>query len=110
MLIAGMFLAMMAPSPMAQVDATRAAFTKCLRDDMKKSLEAKMSAGEYDVAIKSKCETERAAFRAAVIALDQSGGDSAKAAAEDADTQIEDYHANFSDKFKDYSETNTMPG
>ena len=37
-------------------------------------------------------------------------GDSEKNAAEDADMQIEDYHANFTDKFKDYSSTNTLPG
>lgn len=109
MLFASLVLAMMAPSPMAQVDTTRAAFTKCLRDHLKKSLEDKMGEAEYGMALKAACETERAAFRAAVITLDTSGGDSAKTAAADADSQVEDYHGTFADKFKDYTETNTLP-
>ena len=28
---------------------------------------------------------------------------------EDADSQVEDYHSTFVDKFKDYTETKTMP-
>lgn len=40
MLITSLFIAAMIQSP--AVDTTRAAFTKCLRDDMKKALEAKV--------------------------------------------------------------------
>ena len=110
MLITTLLLAVMAQSPSATVDTTRAAFTKCLRDDMKKALEAKMAEAEYELAVKSNCATERDAFRKAVIALGRSGGDSEKVASEDADMQIEDYHANFTDKFKDYKSNNSMPG
>lgn len=110
MLITALLLATMAPAPAAQVDTTRAAFTKCLRDHMKKSLESKMGGAEYEMALKSTCSDQREAFRAAVIAFDRAGGDSAKNAAENADMQIEDYHANFTDKFNDYSATNTLPG
>ncbi len=46
----------------------------------------------------------------AVIALGRSGGDSRKVASEDADMQIEDYHANFTEKFKDYKANNSLPG
>jgi len=110
MLIATILLATMAPASTAGVDTTRAAFTKCLRDDMKKSLEAKMGEAEYEMALKSTCSAERDAFRAAVIAFGRAAGDSEKNATDDADMQIEDYHANFTDKFKDYSSTNTLPG
>ncbi|WP_077148768.1 hypothetical protein [Sphingopyxis sp. KK2] len=110
MLITSIILAAMAPVSTAQVDTTRAAFTKCLRDDLRKSLEAKMGEAEYEMAVKSVCSTERDAFRAAVIAFGRAAGDSEKNATDDADMQIEDYHANFTDKFKDYNSTNTLPG
>ena len=105
-----LLLAAAAPSPTAAVDTTRAAFTKCLRTDMKKALEAKVEEVEYEMALKANCSTERDAFRKAVIALGRSGGDSEKVASEDADMQIEDYHANFTDKFKDYKANNSLPG
>jgi len=108
MFIASILLAAMAPAPTANVDTTRAAFTKCLRDHMKKSLEDKMGEAEYEMAVKSVCGAERDAFRAAVVAADRAAGD--KNADDNAEMQIEDYHANFTDKFKDYSATNTLPG
>ncbi len=110
MLITTIVLALMVQSPSATVDTTRAAFTKCLRTDMKKALEAKMEEAEYEMTVKANCSTEREAFRKAVIALGRSGGDSEKVASEDAEMQIDDYHANFTDKFKDYKSTNTLPG
>ncbi|OHD04446.1 hypothetical protein [Sphingopyxis sp. RIFCSPHIGHO2_12_FULL_65_19] len=110
MLITTIVLALMAQSPSAAVDTTRAAFTKCLRTDMKKALEAKMEEAEYEMTVKANCSTERDAFRKAVIALGRSGGDSEKLATEDAEMQIDDYHANFTDKFKDYKSSNTLPG
>jgi hypothetical protein len=109
MLISSIFLVAMLQSPLVQVDNSRAAFTKCLRQEVKKSLDAKTAPDEFATAIKSKCEPTRATFRAALIAADRAGGDSAENAAQNADEQIEDYYANFADKFKDYSETNTMP-
>src|SRR3546814_11507228 len=51
--------------------------------------------------------SERSAFRAAVIAFDQSSGDSAAEAAENDDMQIQDYHDNFLEKFQDSSEHTT---
>ncbi len=110
MLITTIVLALMVQSPSATVDTTRAAFTKCLRTDLKKALEAKMEEAEYEMTVKANCSTEREAFRKAVIALGRSGGDSERVAAEDAEMQIDDYHANFTDKFKDYKSTNTLPG
>ena len=110
MLITTIVLALMVQSPSATVDTTRAAFTKCLRDDMKKSLEAKMGEAEYEMAMKSNCSAERDAFRAAVIAFDKASGDSQANAEDNADMQVEDYHANFTDKFKDYASSNTLPG
>ena len=109
MLVFSILLAAMAPSPAAAVDNSRAVFTKCLRDHMKKSLEDKRPDAEYEPAIKTVCDAERGAFRTAVIALDRADGDTAAEAAEDADSQIEDYHSTFVDKFKDYTETKTMP-
>jgi hypothetical protein len=109
MLITTILLAAMAPSPSAAVDTTRAAFTKCLRADLKKSLDEKKTPADYETAVKTACQPERDAFRKAVIALDRASGDSEADAADNADLQIDDYHANFSDKFKDYTESKTMP-
>jgi len=109
MLITALLLAVAAPSPAEAVSSTRAAFTKCLRSDLKKSLDAKKSPADYETAIKTVCQSERDAFRSAVIALDRASGDSQADAAEDADMQINDYHNNFIGQFKDYSESNTMP-
>lgn len=110
MFIASILLAAMAPAPTGNVDTTRAAFTKCLRGFVKTSLEAKMPEGEFEISLKSACETERAAFRGAVVAANRAGGDSAADAADNADMQVDDYHANFTDKYKDYSSSGTMPG
>ena len=110
MLILSLALAAAAPSTAGNVDTTRAAFTKCLREHMKKSLEAKMAEAEYEMSLKAACDTERGAFRTAVTAANRAAGDSAADAADNADMQVEDYHANFTDKFKDYSSTGTMPG
>ncbi len=110
MLIASILMAAMAPAPAGNVDTTRAAFTKCLREHMKKQLEAKVGDAEFELSIKSACETEREAFKGAVTASNRAGGDSAADAAENADMQVDDYHANFTDKFKDYSSSGTLPG
>lgn len=109
MLISTLALGAMLQSATVAVDNSRGAFTKCLRTHMTKSLKDKMSPSEYDEAIKGICAGERDAFRKAVIALNRATGDSAADAAENADMQIEDYQANFSEKFKDNSEAGTLP-
>lgn len=110
MLMTTMVLAMMVQTPSATVDRTRVAFTKCLNTHMVKSLDGKKTPTEFEMGLKSICTAERDAFHAAVIALNRASGDSAADAADNADLQIEDYHANFSEKFKDYSDTGTRPG
>lgn len=102
-------LAALVQSPTANVDTSRVAFTECLRREVRSSLEAKVTPADFTAALPSKCDTSRKTFRAAIIAADRASGDSEAVAAEDADAQIEDYHQSFADKFKDYSETNTLP-
>jgi len=109
MLIASILMVAMAPAPAGGVDATRDAFTKCLRGHLKKSLEAKMGEAEYEMSLKGACDSEREAFRGAIIAGNKASGDSAADAADNAEMQIEDYHASFTDKFNDYSASNTLP-
>lgn len=109
MLVTTILLAAMAPSPTAAVDSSRAAFTKCLRTDLKKSLDEKKTPADYEAAIKAACQPERDTFRKAVIALDRASGDSEADATDNADMQVDDYHANFIDKFKDYTESKTLP-
>lgn len=109
MLITSLLLAAMAPAGTGTVETTRAAFTKCLRVHLLKSLEAKMGEAEYEVSLKAACDPEREAFRVAVTTANKSSGFSAADAAENAEMQIEDYHAGFTDKFADYSSSNTLP-
>ena len=110
MFITSLVIAALIQSPTAMVDTTRVEFTKCLNTEMKKALNAKESPTEFEMALKSVCATERDGFRSAVIALNRSGGDSESDAADNADMQVDDYHANFMDKYKDYSESGTQPG
>ena len=109
MFISALIVAAMIQSPSATVDTTRLAFTKCMSTQVKKALNSKKSPAEFEMEMKSLCTAERDAFRNAVIALNRSGGDSAADAADNADMQLDDYHANFLDKYKDYSESGTMP-
>jgi hypothetical protein len=110
MFITTLVFAAMIQSPTATVDTTRVAFTKCLNTHMKKSLGDKKSPTEFEMGLKSICTAERDAFRAAVVASNRAGGDSQADAADNADMQVEDYHANFTAKYTDYSESGTMPG
>lgn len=111
MIFAPLFLslAVTVATPSATVDTTRVAFAQCLRAHLKKSLEAKMADTDYEAAIKTVCTKERDAFRAAVVVLNRATGFKAADAEEDAEAQVNDYYANFSDKFMDYSASNTMP-
>jgi hypothetical protein len=63
MLIASILLAAMAPAPAGNVDGTRAAFTKCLRDHLKKQLEAKVTEAEFELSVKSACDAAQSAFK-----------------------------------------------
>lgn len=110
MLVVSILMMAAAPAPAGNVDSTRAVFTKCLREHLKKELEAKVGEAEFELGLKSACESEREAFRTAVTASNRSSGDSPVDAAENAEMQIEDYYANFTEKFQDYSSTNTLPG
>lgn len=109
MFITTLVFAALIQSPTATVDTTRVAFTKCLNTQLKKALSEKKTPTEFEMGLDSVCTPERDAFRSAVIALNRSGGDSEADAADNADMQLEDYHANFTDKYKDYSESGTQP-
>lgn len=109
MFIASLVIAALIQSPTATVDTTRVAFTQCLNTQMKKALKANQTPAEFEMELKSICTAERDAFRKAVIALNRSGGDSEADATDNADMQVEDYHANFMDKYNDYSESGTQP-
>src|SRR3546814_14025363 len=91
MLITTLLLAaMVQSSPAATVATTRVSFTKCLRDDMKKALEAKVEHVQYEMQVKSNFGTARDPFRKAVIALAPASGDSYAVTTEHADLQPDD--------------------
>jgi uncharacterized protein YhaN len=110
MLTTAALLVALLQSSTATVDTSRVAFTECLRKEVRTSLHDKVPPADFASGLSSKCEKQRDAFRAAVIAADRASGDSLDAAAQDANAQIDDYHQSFAEKYKDYSETNTLPG
>lgn len=101
--------AALAATPAATVDTTRAAYTKCLRGFLLKSLKDKMPTAEFEISVKSACPDEQAAFHAAVVAFDRAAGDKLADATDNADMQVADYVDNFTAKFVDYTDSGTLP-
>jgi hypothetical protein len=104
------FAAALAAQSAGSLDKARGDYLKCMRGFLYESVKAKMPDSEFDLAVKSACSTEQAAFHSAVIALDRADGVKAADAKENADMQVEDYIENFKEKFADYIATNTLPG
>jgi hypothetical protein len=57
-----------APAAAGNVDTTRAAFTNCLREHLKKQLEAEVGEAEFESSVKAAYTSEREACRTAVPA------------------------------------------
>lgn len=109
MLTTAVLLVALLQAPTTAVDTSRTAFTECLRKELRTSLQAKVTPDDFAAGLASKCEKPREAFRAAVIAADRASGDKLDVATQDADAQVADYHQSFSEKYKDYSDTNSLP-
>jgi hypothetical protein len=101
--------AALAAQSAATMDKARGDYLKCMRGFLYKSVEAKMPEAEFGVAVKSACQAEQTAFHAAVIALDRADGVKPADAKENADFQVQDYIDSFTEKFADYSSSNTLP-
>ncbi|MBA3676471.1 MAG: hypothetical protein H0W74_03610 [Sphingosinicella sp.] len=88
----------------AQADPTilpRKSFASCLSSFKKKSLEQRMEAAAFSVAVKSACETEATSLRQALIALDVKRGGKRAEALSNADFDLQGYRENMDESYRD---------
>lgn len=85
------------------VGAGRKAYSECLLGQIDPALKQKMSLGDFQSTLKSKCGDKEAAFRAAIIADDKASGMSDSEARADADDQIAEYRDKITGEFEHYS-------
>lgn len=105
MFVAAPLILMLAAAPQSAdaIGAGRKAYSECLSKQIQPSLDQKMSLGDFQSSLKQKCGDKEAAFRAAIVADDKSGGMSEKDAQADADDQISEYKDKITGEFEDYS-------
>jgi len=105
MLVAAPLMMLLAAAPQSgdAVGAGRKAYADCLSKQVQPGLDAKMSLGEFQTSLKSKCGAKEVAFRAAIVADDKSTGMSEKDAQADADDQIAEYVDKITGEFQDYA-------
>jgi hypothetical protein len=106
MLVSAPLMLMLAAAPQSgdAVGAGRKAYSECLSKEIQPALDKKVTLSEFQSTLKSKCGAKEAAFRAAVVADDKSGGMSDKDAQADADDQIAEYVDKITGEFEDYSQ------
>jgi len=90
-------------------NATRTAYSTCLRAYMRTSLEQRMEPAAFETGMNSQCTSEAGAYRAALVARDARTGGSRARAEEDAQMTIDDAKANTLEYYRDYHSSNTMP-
>lgn len=82
-------------------NAARDDFATCLKGQMAKATEAKIDAAGFAAFARTACATQISGFRSALITYDIKAGWTRRKAELDADAQIGDYLADWSDRFKD---------
>jgi hypothetical protein len=107
MIVSSALVLMLAGAPAADsVGAGRKDFSKCLAAQMQPALDKKLTAGDFQNAIKKACADKEAAFRAAILAQAKADKMSDKDAQADADDQVAEYV----DKITSEYEENGRPG
>jgi len=86
-----------------QSDTTRAsreAFTRCLRQVVESSVQARKTAEQFQAEYAQACMTEQAAFREAMIRRDMAMRSTRASAQESADMEVEDARTNLAGLFE----------
>lgn len=96
-----MLLAGAAPAP-ADVGGNRKVYSECLAKLIQPSLDQKLSLVDFQTAMKTKCASQEAAFRNAILAADKADKMSAADAQKDADDQVSEYTDKFIGEYEDY--------
>ena len=96
-------LALVAAASAAQASDTtrtaREAFTLCLRTYVNQSIDARMSAADFEAQFPQQCAAQETAFREAVVRRDMAMRATRATAQDSANLEIEDARANFADRF-----------
>ncbi|MEC3911633.1 hypothetical protein U5A82_14500 [Sphingobium sp. CR2-8] len=104
MIVAASLVMMLAAAPSADpVGTGRREFSKCLSAQVQPSLDKKLSAGDFQAALKKTCADKEAAFRAAIVASDKGDKMSDAAANSDADDQISEYVDKITSEYEESS-------
>ena len=91
--------ALAAPNP-ASIDGPRKAYAACIKTFESNQLKAKVDAAAYDVAVKTACPSEAAAFTAALVNYDIAMGTKRANATANAARDLEDYQLTSSERYR----------
>lgn len=105
-----LLLALAAAVQTDAINSARQAYSTCLRDYMRASLEGDMAPDTFEAALATQCTDRAGSFRTALIDRDvRSGGNRARAE-EDANMTMDDMRANTVERFRDeYSVAHPEP-
>ncbi|MDT9599711.1 hypothetical protein [Sphingosinicella rhizophila] len=109
-MISQLLFMLLAAAPADRINDARRAYSTCLTGLVKSELDAKTEPAAFEGKLATACQSERAAFRDAIVAVDVSAGIKRPVAEENAATEIEDFISNAKESYRDYFETKTRPG
>lgn len=105
-----LLLALAAAAQTDAINTARSAYSTCLRDYMRASLERDTAPDAFETALATQCTDRAGAFRAALIERDVRSGGARARAEEDANMTMEDMRANTVERFRDeYSMAHPEP-
>lgn len=91
-------------------DAPRKAYAQCIEQFVKKGLDQKLSAADFEKALAPACAKEEAKLRETAIAYDMQDGVSRADAEKYIGEEINDLQSNMRTMYQEYLDTGTRPG
>lgn len=89
----------------AAADASRKAFTACLREAVEKGKAEKVALTGFDAYVRARCAPVSAKFADVLVSFDLKNKVPRKQATSDAQSQITDYYTETADRYKFQTET-----
>ena len=84
----------------ATIAAPRAAFVACLKDAASKASTQKVGGDGFESFARTNCSGQAGGLKTALVGFDVKNGVARKQASSDADMQIDDYLATYTDSYK----------